>query len=55
MLLKKKSFILIFLLLGINLVGADEKKTNQHQLNFFTGNFDFSDDKQKALLLGHLF
>ena len=50
--LLKKSFILIFLLLGINLVGADEKKTNQHQLNFFTGNFDFSDDKQKALLFG---
>ena len=24
----------------------------EHQLNFFTGNFDFSDDKQKAILVG---
>ena len=23
-----------------------------HQYNFFTGNFDFSDDKQSALLIG---
>ena len=28
------------------------KKLNQTELNLFTGNFDFSDDKQKAGLLG---
>ena len=30
---------------------AEEKNSN-HQVNMFIGNFDFSDDKQKALLLG---
>ena len=27
-------------------------ETRSHQYNFFTGNFDFSDDKQSALLVG---
>ena len=31
---------------------AEEKDNNNHQLNFFTGNFDFSDHKQKAILVG---
>ena len=32
---------------------ANEKiDNNNNQLNFFTGNFDFSDGKQSALLLG---
>ncbi len=31
---------------------ATEQNNNTHQLNFFVGNFDFSDDKQKALLVG---
>ncbi len=31
---------------------AEEKNNNNHQLNFFTGNFDFSDHKQKAILVG---
>ena len=29
-----------------------EENANEHQYNFYTGNFDFSDDKQKALLVG---
>tara|TARA_B100000029_G_scaffold457871_1_gene486911 strand:+ start:94 stop:621 length:528 start_codon:yes stop_codon:yes gene_type:complete len=28
------------------------KKTNETELNFFTGNFDFSDDKQASGLIG---
>ena len=31
---------------------ATEQNNNTYQLNFFVGNFDFSDDKQKALLVG---
>jgi len=51
MLLKKLSFISILLLIVSNSF-AGEKNNNVHQLNFFTGNFDFSDDKQKAILIG---
>ena len=51
MLLKKLSFISILLLIVSNSF-AGEKSNNGHQLNFFTGNFDFSDDKQKAILMG---
>ena len=29
-----------------------EENVNEHQYNFYTGNFDFSDDKQKAILVG---
>ena len=29
-----------------------EEKVDEHQYNVFSGNFDFSDDKQKALLVG---
>ena len=31
---------------------ASEINTNEHQINIFAGNFDFSDDKQKAILVG---
>ncbi len=51
MFLKKLSFVLIVLLTSSNLV-ANEKTGTGSQLNFYTGNFDFSDDKQKALLVG---
>ena len=37
---------------SFNLTFAEEVKTNEHQLNFFTGNFDFSDHKQKSILVG---
>ena len=50
MFLKKTSLILILLLSATNTVLADNDK--QDQLNFFVGNFDFSDDKQKAVLIG---
>ena len=34
-------------------VGSEEtKKDNEHQFNIFSGSFDFSDHKQKALLVG---
>ncbi len=52
MFLKKLSATISFIFLAMNLVIADEKNSNEHQFNFFAGNFDFSDDKQKAILLG---
>ena len=52
MILKKLSFFLILLLSATSLSAADNAKKDDHQLNFFTGNFDFSDDKQKAILFG---
>ena len=51
MVLRKLSFITILLLIVSNSF-AEEESNNGHQLNFFTGNFDFSDDKQKAILMG---
>ena len=33
-------------------INAQEVKKNDSQYNFYTGNFDFSDDKQKAILFG---
>ena len=48
----KKIFITLILIFSIsNLTTADENN-NGHQINFFTGNFDFSDDKQSAQLFG---
>ena len=48
----KKIFITLILIFSIsNLTTADENN-NGHQINFFTGNFDFSDDKQSAYLFG---
>ena len=29
-----------------------EENVSEHQYNFYTGNFDFSDDKQKSILIG---
>ena len=52
MILKKLSFFLILLLSATSLSAADNAKKDDHQLNFFTGNFDFSDDKQKAIFVG---
>jgi lipid A 3-O-deacylase len=51
MTLKKLSLFLSILLMTSNLF-ASEEINNEQELNFFTGNFDFSDDKQKALLIG---
>jgi len=52
MFLKGLSIILLVIFSATNLAVAEEKITNEHQLNFFLGNFDFSDDKQSAVLVG---
>ena len=46
---KKLSIFFVALLITTKLFAAENK---DHQLNFFTGNFDFSDDNQSAMLLG---
>ena len=52
MLFKKLSLFLLIIFSATNLFAADKNNKNEHQLNFFTGNFDFSDDKQSAYLVG---
>ena len=52
MLIKKLSFFFATLLLATNLFANEEINENGQQLNFFTGNFDFSDDKQSSYLIG---
>jgi len=52
MIFKKLSFLLVILFTASRLIAAEEVNTNGNQLNFFIGNFDFSDDKQKAILVG---
>ena len=48
-----KILLIIVLTLFPFSVNADEKDSiNNHQYNFYIGNFDFSDHKQKAILLG---
>ena len=52
MFLKRLSIVLLVIFSVTNLAVAEEQNTNGHQLNFFLGNFDFSDDKQRAVLVG---
>ena len=52
MLFKKLSIFLFILFSATKLYAAEQSKNSGQQLNFFTGNFDFSDDKQAALLVG---
>ena len=52
MFFKKISLLLIIVFTATKIFAAEKVNTNEHQLNFFTGNFDFSDDKQKAILVG---
>tara|TARA_B100000780_G_scaffold17678_1_gene11508 strand:- start:70 stop:588 length:519 start_codon:yes stop_codon:yes gene_type:complete len=48
-----KTFLLIILTAFYLPINAEENKKNSiHQYNFYVGNFDFSDHKQKAILLG---
>ena len=49
---KKVSLFFILLFTATKLFAAEEVNMNNHQLNYFAGNFDFSDDKQKAILVG---
>ena len=52
MLFKKLSIFLFILLPATKLFAVEEIKNSGNQFNFFTGNFDFSDDKQSAYLVG---
>ena len=52
MLFKKLSIFLFILLSATKLFAVEEIKNSGNQFNFFTGNFDFSDDKQSAYLVG---
>ena len=52
MFFKKLSSLLVILFTASRLIAAEEVNSNGNQLNFFIGNFDFSDDKQKAILVG---
>ena len=47
--LKKLSLFFVIFFAATKLFAADN---TGHQYNFFTGNFDFSDDKQAATLVG---
>ena len=51
----KKIILILIILFSISKSFAEEtiiKDNNGSEMNFFTGNFDFSDDKQKAILFG---
>ncbi len=52
MILKKFFLILLILTLPSKLFGDTDIDDKNHQFNLYLGNFDFSDDKQKATLLG---
>ena len=52
MFLKKLSLVFTVLFVASRLIAAEELSNKDHQINFFVGNFDFSDDKQKAILVG---
>tara|TARA_B100001094_G_scaffold186703_1_gene180913 strand:- start:588 stop:1088 length:501 start_codon:yes stop_codon:yes gene_type:complete len=46
---KKLNIFLVIFFTATRLFAAE---SGNHQYNFFTGNFDFSDDKQSAILIG---
>ena len=48
----KKIFLFIIILFTTTKLFAVEEINRENQMNFFMGNFDFSDDKQKAILVG---
>ena len=52
MIFKKVSRFFVIIFAATKLIAAEEANINNHQLNYFTGNFDFSDDKQSAILVG---
>ena len=47
--MKKFNIFLAIFFITTKLLAAE---VGSHQYNFFTGNFDFSDDKQSAMLFG---
>ena len=50
--LNKTLLITILTLFSHSITAEEIKKNSDHQYNFYTGNFDFSDHKQKAILFG---
>ena len=52
MILKRIFLVLLILTLPSKLLGDTDIDDNNHQFNLYLGNFDFSDHKQKAALLG---
>jgi len=44
--------IVVFVLFSFVTNAEEAQNVNTHQYNFYTGNFDFSDNKQKAILVG---
>ena len=52
MFFKKLSIFLFALLATSSSFASEEKSISEHQINFYNGNFDFSDDKQSAYLVG---
>ena len=52
MFLKNLSIFLLIIFSVIKLNAEENSSANRQQVNFYMGNFDFSDDKQKAILVG---
>ena len=52
MFIKKFCLFLIIMLTASKLIASEKISARENHLNFFVGNFDFSDDKQKAILFG---
>ena len=52
MIFKRIFLVLLILTLPSKLIGDTDIDYNNHQFNLYLGNFDFSDDKQKAILIG---
>ena len=50
--LNKILLIVISVLFFLPINAEENKSNNDHEYNFYMGNFDFSDHKQKAILLG---
>ena len=50
--LKRIFLVLLILTLPSKLIGDTDIDNDNHQFNLYLGNFDFSDEKQKATLLG---
>jgi lipid A 3-O-deacylase len=50
--LNKFFLITFFVLFSFVLKAEQSKNIGEHQINFYTGNFDFSDHKQKSILVG---
>ena len=50
--IKKTILIILLTIFSLPINAAKKKGSNNHQYNFFIGNFDFSDHKQKSILVG---